>query len=141
MANRPLPRFHYAQSRDRYLKRLRKLLGRATKVDALEAFWVLDRGRMDKNFKKPSTYDFPDEFLLAKINEPGAVHGWELETLVTELLACKSDSGPRVLNTKSWAAVSELVNTLRSAGDAESALIDPSLIQRVIFRTLHRQLP
>jgi hypothetical protein len=138
---RPNPRFHYKQTSGRYLKRLRKLLSCLPKADGLEAFWVLDRARMDRSFHKPFGYQYPDEFLFAKIGEPGAVHGWELEALITESMATSELTGPRTLNAKSWMAIAALVNALRSVGNAQAGLIEPGLIWRSIFRTMHRQTP
>jgi hypothetical protein len=135
------PSYHYRQSRDRYIKRLRYLLSCLPKIDGLAAFWVLDRGRMNKDFVVPTGYDYPAEFLFAQIFEKGAIFGWELESLVTELLAASRNSGPRTLNAKSWNAIAQLIRAIRKAGNAEAGLVDPQLIWRSMFRILHRQLP
>ena len=96
---------------------------------------------MDRTFYKPFGYQYPDEFLFAKIGEPGAIHGWELEALITELMAAPELTGPRTLNAKNWMAIAALVNALRSVGNAEAGLHDPSLIWRSMSRTLLRQIP
>lgn len=96
---------------------------------------------MDTSFKCPPGYDYPDEYLHAKIDHPAAVHGWELETLLSEMLACDRLEGRRTLNMKSWKAVAGLVNSLRDAENAEAGLVDPKLIFRSLFRTFHCQFP
>jgi hypothetical protein len=138
---RPNPPYHYRLSRDRALKRLRSLLAALPKADGLQAFWLLDRARSDRTFRKPSDFDWPDEYLFAKFGEPGSVYPWELETLIGELLAAPDPIGPRVLNVRNWNAISQLVNVLRKAENAESGIADPRLVFRNLFRTLHRQLP
>jgi hypothetical protein len=138
---RDRPRNYYVQQRDRPLKRLRKLCSRLPKPDWLFAAWVLDRGRGNKDFQQPPGFNYPQQYLTASISEPGAIHGWEIETLTTECLACSLRPGPRVLNVRSWPAIAQLVDLLREIGNAETGLTEPEDILRNVRRILSQQLP
>ena len=102
---------------------------------------MLDRGRGNKNFQQPPGFNYPQQYLTASISEPGAIHGREIETLTTECLACSLRPGPRALNVRSWPAIAQLVDLLRTIGNAETGLTEPEEIFRNIRRVLSQQPP
>lgn len=134
-------RNHYLQQRDRYLKRLRKLLGRLPKSDWLFATWVIDRGHGNKGFRQPPGFNYPQQNLTAGTQETGAVRGWEIETLTTECLACPVKHGPRSLDVRNWPAIAEVVRLLRDVGNAETGMTEPNAVLRNIRRSMSQQIP
>lgn len=125
---------------EKYRFRLRKLLAMADDVELLHACWVLDWGRTE-DFALPDGYDFPREYLSAKVHDEGRVQSWEIETILTEAWGSSKRRGRRMANTKSWSYVAELVTVLRCAENAESGLNPSGMIFREINRILCRQLP
>ena len=121
-------------------KKLRKLLSVTPKQDAIEAFWVLDQARMNPEFSPPANFDYPREFLFAKITEPGAIHSWEIETLITELFATPFRQLNRTLNVRSWQAIASLFNCLRKVEDLQSGKRPEGRIFDELTRILYRQL-
>jgi hypothetical protein len=71
MGGRPNPRFHYRQSRDRYLKQLQKLLGRASKIDALEAFTSPDDSNGSGNY---ATFTLAADGLASRFSASYPLH-------------------------------------------------------------------
>jgi hypothetical protein len=134
-------RNQYLQQRDRYLKRLRKLLSRLPKADWLFAAWVIDRGFSNKGFRQPPGFNYPQQYLTAAMDEPGAVRGWEIETLTTECLACPIKSGPRTLDVRNWPAIAEIVTLLRDIGNAETGMTEPEAVLRNVRRIISQQIP
>lgn len=121
-------------------KKLSKLLSVTPKQDAIEAFWVLDRARMNPEFSPLANFDYPREFLFAKIDEPGAIHGWEIETIITELFATPFRPLNRTLNVRSWQAIADLFNCLRKVEDLQSGKRPEGRIFDELTRVLYRQL-
>ena len=95
---------------------------------------------MNPEFIPPAKFDYPKEFLFAKITEPGAIHGWEVETLITELFATTFRPLNRTLNIRNWQAMASLFNCLRKVEDLQSGRRPDGRILDELTRILYRQL-
>lgn len=113
--------------------RIRKLIERTDKIELLVSMWVLDRAWHDPKFRLPSAYDYPQELIGASIDSPISVRPWEIETIITEILACPRKFGDRRGNPRSWAFMSKLFNALRHLEEGES-----KTNRETIFRELTR---
>ena len=118
---------------------MKALIERTDKLVLLEAMWIIDRAWCDPEFQRPTDVDYPQEFFDAEIPDAHAIFGWEVETLVTEILYWPERVGDRAGNPKSWAYISTLVNALRKIENFESAASSASNIQRELMRIAFRQ--
>lgn len=127
-------------SREIKRKHLQNLLSRSNKPDMLVSMWVLDRAWSDPNFKPPPEYNFPRELFEGDITSKYCVYGWEIETLITELLRYQTRPGRRTTNSRSWEVFSRLINYLRAIEDAEFSIERDNPIEREMTRLAHRQM-
>src|SRR5436190_839713 len=106
-----------AFNRDRYRKKLQELLARAPDEEFFQMIWAMDALQTDRVEAASRYIQFPDEAATSDINSKFAIHPWELETLVGQLLITRKlrpRNGPtRILNCAVFGAAAQAVNHLR----------------------------
>jgi len=86
--------------------------------------------------------EFPPEAVQQKVGDQLAIHAWELETLVNQLILTAKTPGRRYYPCRTFSTASEFTNYLREAEDAEYAAdSDPKKILNEVHRIGQRQFP
>jgi hypothetical protein len=108
-----------------HLKQLRKLFARANDADFLQLIWAVDALQSDRIEAVSSFLTFPPVAADSDPNSSFAIHRWELETLLIQLLLTPKQPirpGPNlILNCKIFDSMKEAINRLRSLENVESA--------------------
>jgi hypothetical protein len=124
-----------------FIGKQHKLLSRCVQIDMAEAIWVLNSARGKTHVVLPPDYNYPINYITAKIGEEGSIFGWELETILTTTFGLKKNLGNRTLNPRSWASISTILNYQRKIEDCQSVLPSIEQILESMTRLLYRQLP
>lgn len=125
--------------RDMRGKKLRNLLGRADDEAFLQMMWAVDALQSERVDAARNYIQFPASAATSDIGAQSAIHSWELETLVGQLLLVrklKLGAGKnRFLNCSEFGAAASAVNFLRGKEDAESGIY---LKHHPVLNELHR---
>lgn len=125
--------------RDQARKKVKTMIERSDKVDLFKSMWVIDRAQSDRNFVSPPEFDIPAEFIGATIGNQYAIHPWEVETLLTEILYWPIKEGDRRGNPAAWSFISTLANALRKLENFEYGAGGVGVV-REVQRILYRQI-
>lgn len=140
-ANAEIARFN----RDRHRRKLNSTLSQADDEQFQILIWAADRLRAGDVERAQNLLMFPPQAAAARIGDPYYIAPWELETLLNERLALpplqlRPDARNRVLNCRSFGALSQVVNLLRRLEDAEIGVALRRMnVMREIPRIGHRQ--
>jgi hypothetical protein len=108
-----------------HLKQLRKLFGRTNDTQFLQMVWAIDALRWGHRDAAARLLAFPPQAADQCIGSPFAIHQWELETLLVQLLLKPRDDtqtdAAAVFDCSNFGSIAELVNRLRKLEDVESA--------------------
>ncbi|MGP0083484.1 MAG: hypothetical protein ACLP0B_07640 [Steroidobacteraceae bacterium] len=108
-----------------HLKQLRKLFPRARDHQFLQMVWAIDALRSGRPEAAARLLTFPAHAADQSIGSRFAIHRWELETLLIQLLLSPKDDphpGTRAFDCSKFDSVAELVNRLRKLENVESAV-------------------
>jgi hypothetical protein len=72
--------------RDRYRKKLDKAVSRASDEDFVQMVWAIDALQSERAAAAVKCLNLPAEAETSEISSKYAIHKWELETLLGELL-------------------------------------------------------
>jgi hypothetical protein len=112
--------------RDRYRKKLGELLSHADDEEFCQLVWALDALQSDRVAAASPWIEFPSEAATTTIGSKLALHKWELEALVSELLITpkyKPHEGKnRHLNCRHFDSGARAVNFLRTLEAAEAGI-------------------
>jgi hypothetical protein len=122
-----------------HLNHLRKLLARAPDDLFLQMVWAVDALQSDRVEAAKKYIAFPADAAGTAIDGKYAVHRWELETLLIQLLLTrKQEKRPGrnlVLDCSNFGSIIEAINRLRKLEDVEA---EAYLLQQNIFSEMHR---
>lgn len=124
-----------------HLKQLRKFFARANDRAFLEMIWAVDALQSDREEAAKRVFtSYPLEAADSSIGSQHAIHRWELETLVVQLLLTPKEEfragGNLILDCANFASIRETINRLRKLEDVESALYLGGPFN--IFNEMHR---
>jgi len=149
MPNEPRPPKASSAQVIYHLRRLRQLFRRATDHQFLQLMWAIDALRAGHPEVAARFLNFPREAANQAIGSHYALHQWELETLVIQLLLTPREErkpGAPVFDCSTFTSVANLVNRLRKLEDIEAAvyLAGTKLnvfgeLHRIAQRTFHWQ--
>jgi hypothetical protein len=109
-----------------HLNQLRKLFPRAGDERFLQMVWAIDALRSGRPEVAARLLTFPRQVADQSIGSRFAIHQWELETLLIQLLLTpKEDAKPgasAVFDCGRFDSVVKLVNRLRKLEEVESAI-------------------
>lgn len=112
--------------RDLYRKKLRNLLSRADDEAFFQLIWALDALQSGREPAAARLIRFPLEAVTSKFDSPFAVHKWELDTLIGQLLITRkvgiSAKSIRYTDCSQFNAGSTAINFLRQLEEADSAI-------------------
>lgn len=140
-ANAEMARFN----RDRYRRKLNSILSQADDEQFQILIWAADRLRSGDVERGQKLLLFPPQAASARIGDPHFIAPWELETLLNERLALpplqlRPGARNRVLNCRSYNALSQTVNLLRRLENAEIGVaLRRMKVLRELPRIGHRQ--
>jgi len=128
--------------RDRARKRLRDTLAIAPDEPFLQMIWAINALHEGRPDLAARLIAFPPEAAEQKAGDPLAIHAWELETLVNQLILTPKKPGQRFYPCNNFSTASEFTNYLRKAENAEYAASgDPTQILNEMHRIGQRQFP
>lgn len=133
-------------NRERYRRKLKEILCRAEDESFFELVWAVD-ALQSKREKIASKYiDYPSGAATDESTSTFALHKWELETLIGQLLlAPKVKIKPglnRITNCTRFNAAASAVSILRKLENAEAGIYLKSLsVLNDLPRIGHRQFP
>lgn len=122
-------------ARDIYRKRLRNALSITGDEPFLQMIWAVNALQTGRADLAARTLQFPPEAATSDIGSRYAIHAWELETLVNQLLLTPKALGPKTYRCEMFDAASAFTNFLRKLENAESSLY---LDKINIFNEMHR---
>jgi len=126
-------------NRDRYRKKLHKLLSRSNVEKFVQMVWAIDALQSGRAEAASRCIRFPAEAATDDITSKFAVHKWDLETLVCQLLITPKDrlreGRNRHTNCSLFNAGATAVNHLRALENAESGIY---LRRFSILNEMHR---
>ena len=106
-----------------HLRQLRKLFLRASDEQFLQMVWAVDALRSGHLDAAARVLTFPPAATHQTIGSSYAVHLWELETLLIQLLLTpRLHADTATFDCSVFESVAELVNRLRKLEDVESAV-------------------
>ena len=109
-----------------HLQQLKKLFARASDQQFLQMIWAVDALRAGRLEAAAQFLSFPPQAAAQSIGSEFAVHQWELETLIIELLHTPRNDPPSDKGAEfdcgTFKSVAHLVNRLRQLENAESAV-------------------
>ena len=123
-----------------HVKQLRKLFPRASDQHFLQMIWAVDALRSGRPDAAARLLAFAPAVADQSIGSPHAVHPWELETLLIQLLLTPKEPRPSAapaFDCSKFDSVAELVNRLRTLENVESAAYLRGT-EFNIFNELHR---
>ena len=135
-----------ALQRDRYRKKLGKLLSRAPDADFLQLMWAVDALQSNRVDSVIGLLSYPPDAATSAITAPLSLHRWELETLTQQLFLTPKD-GPheknsRITNCAEFSAAAAAVKFLRSLENAEASIYLKRMdVLREMPRIGHREFP
>lgn len=109
-------------ARDIYRKRLRHALAITGDEAFLQMTWALDALQTGREDLAARTLRFPEAAATKDIASPYAIHAWELETLVNQLLLTPKAFGPKTYLCDNFDIAAVFNNFLRKLENAESSL-------------------
>jgi hypothetical protein len=128
--------------RDRARKRLRDALAIAPDEPFLQMVWAINALHAGRPDLAARLIEFPPEAVQQNVGDQLAIHAWELETLVNQLILTEKTPGRRYYPCRTFSTASEFTNYLRNAEDAEYAADgDPEQILNEVHRIGQRQFP
>jgi len=120
-------------------QKLRNLLARADDEAFLQMMWAVDALQSDRVSVAKKYIQFPASAATSDIAAPVAIHSWELETLVNQLLVTpklKLSAGRnRFLDCSKFGSTATAVSFLRGIEDAEAGIY---LRHYPVLNELHR---
>lgn len=132
-------RLFHAKKLIKLTRKLSELLGRADDAAFLQLSWAANALQSKKSPDVKKYINHPPEAKTEGKLSKYSIHQWEIETLINLLLIYpkqEASLGPeKILNCKEFGALCQVVNTLRSLENSESAV---SLHNNNILLELHR---
>jgi hypothetical protein len=126
-------------NRDRYRKKLTNLLARADDEAFFRMVWAVDALQSARVDAAKPLLQFPAEAATTEIDSKFAVHKFELETLINQLLVTPKlqlrEGRNQVTDCRQFGACAQGVNVLRKLENAESGIY---LKRFNIFTEMHR---
>jgi hypothetical protein len=124
-----------------HLKQLRKFFARANDQAFLKMIWAVDALQSDREGAAKRVFkSYPPEAADSSIGSRSAIHRWELETLVIQLLLTPKQEfhvgGNLILDCTNFASIRETINRLRQLENVESAIYLGGSFN--IFNEMHR---
>jgi hypothetical protein len=120
-------------------KKLHRLLAMADDEAFLQMTWAIDSLQSDRVSVAKKYVQFPASAATSDIAATSAIHSWELETLVNQLLTTpklKLGAGRnRFLDCSKFGSTAPAVNFLRGIEDAEAGIY---LRHHPVLNELHR---
>lgn len=128
--------------RDRARKRLHNALAIAPDEPFLQMAWGLHALRIGRPDLARQVIEVPAEAVNQATGQPLAIHAWEVETLVNQLVLTPKRPGRRGYQCRNFGTASEFTNYLRDLENAEYALkADPVQVLKEMHRIGQRQFP
>lgn len=128
--------------RDRARKRLRDALAIAADEPFLQMIWAINALHAGRSDLASRLIEIPPEAVQQAVGDQLAIHAWELETLVNQLILTAKNPGRRYYPCRTFSTAAEFTNYLRNAEDAEYAAEgNPEQILNELHRIGQRQFP
>jgi hypothetical protein len=112
--------------RNRFRKKLKKLLSKAFDEQFIQMIWAVNALQSDRIGAASKYLTFPKEAATSAIDSKFAIHKWELETLVSQLLTIpknfKPETRSRIANCQLWGTCSAAMNFLRGLENEEAEI-------------------
>jgi len=133
-------------SRDYHRKKLNDLLSHADDEAFFQMVWAVDALQSGREQQAARYLRYPPAAVTDHVASEHAVHPWDLETLVGQLLITPKSPklpGPnRMLNCTQFVTIASTVNRLRKLENSEAALYLPNIgIWVEMHRLGQRQFP